>query len=179
MIRSPRIRLTLLLVMTVALALAATAVAVTMPTRPASRSVTSSAADQVRAAERALMRATVDADATAAAQVLADDFQLINPLGQPQTREDYLATLAGVIDFLTWKPVSEIEVRLYGDAAVARFESAFDLVAFGERLTHRAWHTDVFERRHGRWQLVRAQTTAVPNNPALVIEALKPVGPSS
>jgi hypothetical protein len=65
---------------------------------------------------------------------------------------------------------------MYGNAAVVRFQSAFDLVAFGERLTHLAWHTDLLERRQGHWQVVRAQTTAVPNNPALVIEALKPVG---
>jgi hypothetical protein len=173
--RVTKIRLEPLLAVLAAVVVAATVVAATAVARPSSRSVTSSAADQVRAAERALMRATVDADTATAGQLLADDFQLINPLGDSQTREDYLATL-GAIDFLTWEPVSEIEVRLYGNAAVARFQSAFDLVAFGERLTHRAWHTDLLERRQGHWQLVRAQTTAVPNNPALVIEALKPVG---
>jgi hypothetical protein len=156
-----------------AVALAAIVVAATALARPGA---TSSAADDVRAVEQALMQATVDADTAAAGRLLADDFQLINPLGGPQTRQDFLATIGGAIDYLTWEPVSGIEVRLYGNAAVVRFQSAFDLVAFGERLTHLAWHTDLLERRQGHWQVVRAQTTAVPSNPALVIEALKPVG---
>src|SRR4029450_3916342 len=105
-----------------------------------------------------------------------DDFQLINPLGGPQTRQDFLATIGGAIDFLTWEPVSGIEVRLYGNAAVVRFQSAFDLVAFGERLTHLAWHTDLLERRQGPWQVARGQTTAVPNKPALGSEGVEAAG---
>jgi len=35
------------------------------------------------------------------------------------------------------------------------------------------WTTDLFERRHGRWQLVWSQSTATPNDLALFVQALK------
>ena len=71
------------------------------------------------------------------------------------------------------KPVSAIKVRVYGNAAVARFREAFEVVAGPDRLKHFGWATDLFERRQGRWQLVWSQSTATPNDPALLIQALK------
>jgi hypothetical protein len=46
-------------------------------------------------------------------------------------------------------------------------------VAGPDKLKHRAWTTDLFERRQGRWLLVWSQTTATPNNPGLFVQALK------
>jgi hypothetical protein len=94
-------------------------------------------------------------------------------LGVAETRSDYLATIGGAVDFVTIKPVSAIKVHLYGNTAVARFQEAFEVVAGPDRLKHRGWTTDLFERRQGRWQLVWSQTTAIPNDQALLIRALK------
>lgn len=135
---------------------------------------TSSAADQIREAERALLRAAVDGDTAAARRLLAADFQLINVLGEPETRTVFLNTIGGAVDFVAIKPVSPIKVRVYGNTAVARFQAVHEVVAGPHRLKHRTWTSDVFERRRGRWQLVWAQSTATPNNPALMIPALKP-----
>jgi Domain of unknown function (DUF4440) len=163
------IRLTAFVVLIAALAVVASAAANRTAT-----GATSSAANQVRAAELALLRAAVDADAARADQLLAPDFQQIDVLGATESRADYLATIGGGVDFVTLKPVSPIKVRLYGNAAIARFQAAFDVVAGPDRVKHRGWTTGLFERRQGKWQLVWSQTTAVPNDPGLFVQSLKP-----
>jgi hypothetical protein len=147
-------------------------VAAAAPSRTATSA--STAANQVRAAERSLLRATVDADTRTAGSLLAPDFQQIDVTGTADTRADYLAGLRGPIDFVTLKPVSPIRVRVHGDSAVARLKLAFKVVAGGQTLEHLGWTTEVFERRGGRWQVVWSQSTAVPNNEALLIQALEP-----
>jgi Domain of unknown function (DUF4440) len=135
----------------------------------------SSQADRLRAIEQTRAQALVDADTATARKLMADDFQLINPGGAPQSREELLgAVKAGVLDFLANTPASPITVRLYGNAAVLRYQRNFDLVIAGTRLTHKAWSTELYERRHGRWQIVWEQTTAIPNRPDLFLESLKP-----
>jgi Domain of unknown function (DUF4440) len=134
-----------------------------------------SQADRLRAIETQRGQALADADTATARKLMADDYQGINPAGAPLSREELLGAVeAGVLDFLVDKPASPIAVRLYGDAAVLRYQRSFDLVIAGTRLTHKAWSTELYERRHGRWQIVWEQTTAVPNKPDLFLESLRP-----
>ncbi|HEY6691638.1 MAG TPA: nuclear transport factor 2 family protein [Solirubrobacteraceae bacterium] len=136
----------------------------------------SSQADHLRAIETTRLQALVDADTVTARKLTAPDFQLINPAGAPLSRDDFLGGVdAGVIDFLALEPSSPIAVRLSGDSATLRYRTAFDVVVGGTHLTHQAWTTALYERRHGRWQIVWAQTTAIPNNLDLFIESIKPV----
>ncbi len=109
------------------------------------------------------MQALVEADMAVAGPLHADDFQLIPPPGFPLSREEYLgAVAAGDIDYLAFEPISEIEVRIYGRAAVMRYQSHLDIVVSGlGRFTHEAWHTYLYEKRHGRWQAVWEQATAI------------------
>ena len=135
----------------------------------------SSQADRLRAIEQKRTQALVDADTATARKLMADDYQGINPAGAPLSREELLSSVkAGVLDFLVEEPASPISVRLHGNAAVLRYQRKFDLVIAGTRLTHKAWSTELYERRHGRWQIVWEQTTAIPNRPDLFLESLKP-----
>ena len=162
--------LAMLAAVTAALLIAASAVAATRGSENGP-----SQADRLRAIEHKRAQALNDADTATARKLMADDFQLINPGGAPQSREELLgAVKAGVLDFLANDAASPITVRLYGDAAVLRYQRNFDLVIAGTRLTHKAWSTELYERRHGRWQIVWEQTTAVPNKPDLFLESLKP-----
>ena len=55
-----------------------------------------------------------------------------------------------------------IQVRLYGDAAVIRYQSELEIVVGGERVPRgRYWHTDSYEKRDGQWQIVWSQATAI------------------
>jgi uncharacterized protein (TIGR02246 family) len=171
-VREARARraLAILAAVAAALLIAASAVAATRGSEKGP-----SQADRLRAIEHKRAQALNDADTATARKLMADDFQLINPGGAPQSREELLGAVeAGVLDFLSNDAASPITVRLYGDAAVLRYQRNFDLVIAGTRLTHKAWSTELYERRHGRWQIVWEQTTAVPNKPDLFLESLKP-----
>lgn len=60
--------------------------------------------------------------------------------------------------YMRWKPISPIRVRVHGDSAVIRYES--DLELHGSRGHY--WHTDLYEKREGRSQIVWSQTTGAP-----------------
>jgi hypothetical protein len=158
------------------LAAVAVALVVTAGVVTAASPASSSQADDLRALESTRLQALVDADTATARKLTAPDFQLINPAGVPLSRDDFLGGLdAGVVDFLSLEPGSPIAVRLSGDSATLRYLTAFDVVAGGTHVTHDGWTTALYERRNGRWQIVWAQTTAIPNNLDLFIESIKPV----
>lgn len=119
-------------------------------------------ADELRQIEHARVSALVDADMETAQQLHADDFQLVNPAGIVWSKEQYLGGIAsGAFDYRVWEP-HDIEVRMYGDAAVIRYQSDLEIVvgALEIPLTQ-YWHTDLYERRDGRWQAVWSQATEI------------------
>jgi hypothetical protein len=120
-------------------------------------------AEQLRAVEHQRLRALVDADVQVANRLHADDFQLINPLGGSLSKAEYLGAIAaGEIDYLLWQP-SAIEVKVYGDAAVIRYQAELQVKvkAIPDAPSGRFWHTDVYERRNGLWQVVWSQATQI------------------
>jgi hypothetical protein len=119
-------------------------------------------ADEIRAIERERLRALVEADIETARWLHADDFQLINPAGVTLSKTEYLGAIAsGSLDYLTWEPEA-IEVRLYSGVAIIRYRSQAQAVAAGQKTPlRRFWHTDVYEKRDGRWQAVWSQATLV------------------
>ena len=119
--------------------------------------------DRLRATEVERLRALVDADVAAVETMTADDFQLVPPPGTPLSREEYLgAVAAGAIDYRMFEPISEVNVRLYGQAAAVRYLAHIDVVVAGlGRFDQDVWVTYVYERREGRWQVVWEQATGV------------------
>jgi Domain of unknown function (DUF4440) len=117
-------------------------------------------ADLIRSTERTRLRALVEADIETARRLHADDFQLINPLGGSLTKEQYLGGLAsGALDYLTWDPET-IEVRVYGRVAAIRYRSQLEIVVQGQKISlRRYWHTDLYEKRDGQWQVVWSHAT--------------------
>ena len=161
---------------TLAAVAAALALATGVVTASSAAPASSSQADRLRAIETTRLQALVDADTATARKLTAPDFQVINPAGAPLSRDDFLgAVQAGVIDFLALEPSSPIAVRRSGDSATLRYQTMFDVVAGGTHVTHQAWTTALYERRDGRWQIVWAQTTAIPNRLDLFIQSIKPL----
>ena len=118
--------------------------------------------EELRATERQRLRSLVDADVTRARELHADDFQLINPSGAALSKEQYLGQIAsGELDYLIWEP-DPIQVRLHGDAAVIRYQARAQATFAGRKTAlGRFWHTDVYEKRGGRWQVVWSQATQI------------------
>jgi hypothetical protein len=119
-------------------------------------------ADLLRATERERLRALVAGDLSRAGELHTDDFQLINPLGGVLSKEQYLGGIgSGQLDYLFWEPEA-IAVRVYGEVAVIRYQSQLEIVVQGRHIPRRRyWHTDLYERRNGRWQVVWSQATGV------------------
>jgi hypothetical protein len=120
-------------------------------------------AERIRDTERERLRALVAADLAVAGPLHAEDFQLITPGGTVLSKEQYLGGIAsGHLNYRVWEPDGEIVVRLYGEVALIRYRSRLHMSlagAAGE--LHQFWHTDSYERRDGRWQVVWSQATAM------------------
>ena len=118
-------------------------------------------AEGLRVTERERLRALVAADLARATQLHADDFQLINPLGGVLSKQQYLGGIgSGQLKYLFWEPGS-IAVRVYGDIAAIRYASELEVVVQGRHIPRqRYWHTDLYERRDGQWQVVWSHATA-------------------
>jgi ketosteroid isomerase-like protein len=95
----------------------------------------------------------------------ADDFELINPRGGTLSKEQYLKDIAsGDLDYLEWEP-EEIRVRLYGNSAVIRYKAHLRISVKGSASrqgTVTFWHTDLYEKRKGQWQIVWSHATQIP-----------------
>ena len=119
-------------------------------------------AGHVRTIERERLRALVAANMAVARTLHADDFQLITPTGRTFSKEQYLGAVAeGEINYLRWEPEAEIEVRLYGPVALIRYRAQLEMGDPGHTVTFRCWHTDSYEKREGRWQVVWSQATEI------------------
>lgn len=123
--------------------------------------------ERLREIERKRLRALVEADVDTAMALHAEDFQLINPLGGSLSREQYLGAIrSGAIDYIVWEPASDIAVRLHGTAAVIRYRARLEIVVQGTKFPQREfWHTDLYEKRDGRWQVAWSQATEIAPRP--------------
>lgn len=162
MIRSGRFRAVALVATLVLTETACGSSSRSAPARTGSAGEHQAEADLIGATERERLRALVEANVPRARELHADDFQLINPLGGALSKQEYLGGIgSGQLDYLFWEPDS-IVVRLYGDAAVIRYPSRLEIVVQGRHIPRqRYWHTDLYERRNGQWQVVWSQATEI------------------
>ena len=119
-------------------------------------------ADRLRVIERERLRSLVDADLATANRLHADDFELINPRGGTLSKQQYLRDIAsGDLNYLEWEP-GEIRVRLYGKSAVIRYQARLRISVKGSPGRNvRFWHTDLYEKRKGQWQIVWSHATQI------------------
>jgi hypothetical protein len=119
-------------------------------------------AETLRLTERMRLRALVAGDIKVAEPLHAADFQLITPNGGELTKEQYLGAIAsGQLKYLVWEP-EDIAVRVYAESAVLRYKARLENAWQGKRNPPgQFWHTDVYEKRDGRWQVVLSQATGV------------------
>ena len=120
-----------------------------------------------RERERQRLQALVDGDIDLARTLHADDYQLITPGGATISREGYLDGIAtGDLDYLVFEPVSEIAVRVFDRAAAVRYQVRIEILVSGQLDRGLFWHTDMYELRDGRWQVVWSQATRIRTEPS-------------
>ena len=70
---------------------------------------------------------------------------------------------SGDLNYLEWEP-EEIRVRLYGNSAVIRYKARLRVSVKGSPgRPVRFWHTDLYEKRKGEWQIVWSHATQIPD----------------
>jgi predicted ester cyclase len=120
-------------------------------------------AELIRSIERTRLQAMVDGDLDVATPLYSDDYQLVNPGGGTASKDEFLGFIAsGDVDFLVWEPITEIQVHLSGlNTAIIRYQSQIDIVVGGDKSSNQVWHTNLYEKRDGQWQIVWEQSTEV------------------
>ena len=120
-------------------------------------------AETLRETEISRLRSLVDADMETAERLHAEDFQLITPGGAVLSKTEYLSGVAsGVTNYRVWEIDSPIEVRLFDGVALIRYRSILHMVYHGDDLgPDKFWHTDSYEWRDSRWQVVWSQATRI------------------
>lgn len=115
----------------------------------------------LRALEEQRLRALVAVDMATAGPLHAENFQLINPMGVSLSKDDYLGALeSGRIHYQVFAPISDITVHCTGDLAALRYQSRIQITVDGVTGPEGTyWHTDIYIRREGRWQVIWSQAT--------------------
>jgi hypothetical protein len=120
----------------------------------------SASANLIRDLERQRLRSLVEPNLDLARALHADDYELIPPGGAALGGTDYLGAIErGDMVYEVFEAASEIAVRTYRDAAVVRYRARIEVHGDDWRDGGLFWHTDLYEKRDGRWQAVWSQAT--------------------
>jgi len=93
-------------------------------------------------------------DAAAIDRLAAEDFRFIDEDGRVLNRPQYIAARSHNPDNAESAVQDEIEVRQYGDAAIATGRSIIRGKRDGAPFVYRFRWTDMYVRRAGKWQAV-------------------------
>jgi hypothetical protein len=92
-------------------------------------------------------------------RILADDFVGLDPLVSFFRKTEELASVSKNVGDYVFAKGNDVDVRIYGDAAVARGSESWEK-RNGKRGRY-VW-TDTWIRRNGKWQIVAAVDVKVP-----------------
>ncbi|HEX5730840.1 nuclear transport factor 2 family protein [Microbacterium sp.] len=69
---------------------------------------------------------------------------------------------SGALRYQVFEAVSEVSVRAHEDVGVLRYQALIEIDFPDGHDDGLFWHTDIYEHRRGRWQVVWSQATRVP-----------------
>ena len=124
-------------------------------------SVHADALDEVRRLDSEIAVATWSGDAEWFEENLTDDYMLVTPGGTIRTKRDVIRELA--TPGLRMEPYEprEVNIRLYGDAAVVTGRMLQRFSIGGIRYTNDLRYTDLYVKRKGRWVLASGHTSLI------------------
>ena len=114
---------------------------------------------QVRQLEHEWIEAFLRGDTETLDRILADDFIFTDPEGRLLTKAEWIADVAsGEVTFESVH-IDDLQVRMYGDAAVANGRVTVKARSKEGGFDGRYCYTDMYVKRGGRWQAVAEQAT--------------------
>jgi ketosteroid isomerase-like protein len=113
--------------------------------------------------ERKRADAMVRQDIAALSDLLADDLSYVHSDARTDTKDSFLALIAGTAIRYLAVEFSDREVIDCGDAAIVRGRARLNLIKEpGGRQEYVVLFLDIWARRNGRWQMVAWHATRVP-----------------
>jgi uncharacterized protein (TIGR02246 family) len=107
------------------------------------------------------LKATVDGDANFLDRLYADNYTFVDPMGQLMTREqDINDVRSGKLKFTSAEP-SNVQTRVFGDAAVVTGIVTINGTYGGEDISGRYRWTDTFVRQNGQWKAAASQVNRI------------------
>jgi hypothetical protein len=118
--------------------------------------------EAVAALERERLAALTRRDLARALQLHADDYELVTPGGRTLSRAEYLDGIqAGELDYRVFEPASAIRARVFDGGVVLRYQARIEIQLEDDLDADLFWHTDIWEWRADRWQVVWSQATRI------------------
>jgi hypothetical protein len=118
-------------------------------------------AEELRRLDSEITVATWTGDAEWFEQNLGEDYILITPSGSSRSKADVIRELATTGMKMEPYDPSEVQIRIYGDAAVITGRMLQRFTLGGIRYANDLRYTDVYVKRKGKWQVVSAHTSTV------------------
>ena len=110
--------------------------------------------EQIRKVDHERIQAQIHADAAALERIYADDFIGVGPSGTVRTKPQVISDFtSGQLRFQSIT-TDDVQVRVYGNAAVETGLSTMDGQDKGRAVPHDTRFTRVWIKQQGRWRLV-------------------------
>ena len=105
--------------------------------------------------ENDAVKADLAGDADFYQKVLAEDWTRGDSDGTYYTKAELLKLMADTNNIKTnSEKLSELKIRVYGNAAVATYRDTYDILIKGEHRAHTIIATDTFVKMDGEWKQV-------------------------
>jgi len=106
------------------------------------------------------LNAIVEQDTAALSSVLADDFILVNPAGNKQSKADNLANVLQPNTKVTAVNIDKAEVRILNETVgILSAWTTFIIDTDSKKITGHNCYQDVYMKRNNKWQAVSAHVT--------------------
>jgi ketosteroid isomerase-like protein len=120
----------------------------------------SSAVAAITQMENASVKADIAGDSSYIEKNYADNFTGGSSWGNWETKQAILADMKDSKNNKTnSEAISELNVRVFGDTAVATYKSTYDTLYHGDHRARTILTTDTFARQNGSWQEVASHSS--------------------
>lgn len=123
------------------------------------------AEEAIRKLDGELADAAARNDTATIERIYADDFTFTSPFGNVSTKAQLIAAIkSGELKYESLTQ-DDVNVRVYGDAAVVTGRANVKLQNRGEAINGQFRFTRTYVKKDGRWQLVVGQSTRIAEQP--------------
>jgi ketosteroid isomerase-like protein len=142
------------------LALASTVFSVMAFGKKAGSTPDKSAIAAITRMENDFVKADTAGDPSYVEKNYADNFSGGSSWGNWETKQSILADMKDSMkNKINSEVISELNVRIYGDTAIATYQSTYDSMYHGEHRARTILSTDTFVRQDGTWKQVASHSS--------------------